>query len=379
MKILFIIDQYDSGNNGTTITTQRMTAQLRAFGHEVRVVATGKDAKDKYTVAEIPLPILASTLIHKQGMTFAVPDQAVLEEAIAWADIVHFVLPFFLARRGLTIARAQGVPVTAAFHVQPENITYSLGAGRIQRINDWIFDLTRDRFYNGIPHLQVPSAFMKRQLVEHGYTNAIHVISNGVDPDFHYRKAPKTGAFRGKFVILMVGRYSNEKRQDVLIEAVRQSRYAGMIQLVLAGKGPKDRKLARLGRRLPHPPIMGFHPHDDLLDIMAQCDLYVHASDAESEAISCIEAFSCGLVPVISDSPKSATSQFALDDRSLFAAGSSASLTGKIDWWLCHPKERAVMEKHYADYGKRFNLTQCARQLEEMFKLAIADFNQSRP
>ena len=43
--------------------------------------------------------------------------------------------------------------------------------------------------------------------------------------------------------------------------------------------------------------------------------------DAEIEAIACIEAFSCGLVPVIAGSEQSATPQFALDERSLFNAG----------------------------------------------------------
>ena len=40
----------------------------------------------------------------------------------------------------------------------------------------------------------------------------------------------------------MIGRYSNEKRQDVLIDAISKSKYADKIQLVLAGKGPEEKK-----------------------------------------------------------------------------------------------------------------------------------------
>ena len=65
-------------------------------------------------------------------------------------------------------------------------------------------------------------------------------------------------------------------------------------------------------------------------------DLYVHAADAEIEAIACIEAFSSGLVPVIANSPKSATPQFALDERSLFEAGNPKDLADKIDYWIEH-------------------------------------------
>ena len=48
---------------------------------------------------------------------------------------------------------------------------------------------------------------------------------------------------------------------------------------------------------------------------------YTHLDVYKRQAMSCMEAFACGLVPVIADSPRSATPQFALDERSLFPAG----------------------------------------------------------
>ena len=86
------------------------------------------------------------------------------------------------------------------------------------------------------------------------------------------------------------------------------------------GRGPNGRLLGR-AKKLPNPPIVRFFPKAELLDILAMSDLYVHAADVEIEAISCMEAFASGLVPIIANSPKSATPQFALDDRSLFRAG----------------------------------------------------------
>jgi glycosyltransferase involved in cell wall biosynthesis len=130
----------------------------------------------------------------------------------------------------------------------------------------------------------------------------------------------------------MVGRYSREKRQDVLIAAVRKSRYADRIQLVLAGKGPTRGHYARLGKKLKNKPIMQFYSQAELIKIMNSSDLYVHPSDAEIEGISAMEAMACGLVPVISDSKLSATHQYALCPESLFKAGDAASLAEKIDY-----------------------------------------------
>ena len=115
----------------------------------------------------------------------------------------------------------------------------------------------------------------------------------------------------------------------------------------------------------------GFYPKDKLLDLIALSDLYVHAADAEIEAMSCMEAFAGGLVPVIANSEKSATPQFALDDRSLFTAGDPAVLAEKIDYWIEHPDERRRMELSYAELGKKYNLDACVRQAEEMFSLAM--------
>ena len=102
-------------------------------------------------------------------------------------------------------------------------------------------------------------------------------------------------------------------------------------------------------------------------------DLYVHAADVEIEAMSCMEAFAGGLVPVIADSRKSATPQFALDQRSLFQAGDSNDLAAKIDYWIEHEAERKAMEYKYSALGKKYALENCVRQAEEMFRQELEE------
>ncbi|MBR0065559.1 MAG: glycosyltransferase, partial [Paludibacteraceae bacterium] len=111
----------------------------------------------------------------------------------------------------------------------------------------------------------------------------------------------------------------------------------------------------------------------ELIHLLAQTDLYVHASDMESEAISCIEAFATGLVPVIANSEDSATPQFALDGRSLFAPGRPKDLARAIDWWLDHPDEKAKMEREYADAAKKYDIDTSVRLCEQMFREAIEE------
>lgn len=373
MKIVLVIDQFDDANNGTTITARRFARALADHGNQVRVIAIGKNSDYKYAVQQMKFPPVVEHLITSQGMRLAIPNKHVFEKAAAWADVVHFMMPSPLAITGLRHVEKLGIPHTAAFHCQPENITFTLHMGNSRRANDFVYTKFRDVFFNRFTHIHCPSTMIANQLIRHGYTAQLHVISNGITPEYVYRKLPKEDWMEGKFNVLMVGRYAGEKRQDLLIEACAASRHANRIQLILAGKGPLEGKYRRMAEKLPNPIRMEFYEPTRLLDILAMSDLYVHTSDAEIEAMSCMEAFASGLVPIIADSPRSATPQFALDERSLFPAGDSAALAKQIDWWIEHPEERKAMELRYAEHAKQYALERSIEKTEAMFRQAIAE------
>ena len=381
MKILLVIDTYDTNNNGTSISAQRFAAVLREHGNEVRILTTGEPAPDKFVLKEFKVPLF-NDLIHSHGFQFAQVDLDIIREAVEWADIVHCMMPFALETATKLIADQMHKPSTAAFHIQPENMTSSIGLGKAEWLNDRFYYTFRFLLYQHFNHIHVPSQFMANELIKRGYKAKIHVISNGIDPDFitaGQRKLSNsdsghTSLSDGSLItIVMVGRLSGEKRQDVIINAVPFSKYADRIQLVFAGKGPKYDEYVELGKQLKNPPQFVFLSKPELIDLLLHTDLYVHASDMESEAISCIEAFATGLVPVIANSEDSATPQFALDGRSLFAPGRPKDLARAIDWWFDHPDEKAKMEREYAEAAKNYDIDTSVRLCEQMFREAIEE------
>lgn len=375
MKILIVIDQYDGANNGTTISARRFVENLRKRGNEVRVISTGKEEENKYAVEKIHLTPIVNWIVTSQGMEFAKADEEKLREAISWADVVHFYMPFFLSNKGMKIAKEMNKPMTSAFHVQPENITYTIGLGKKEKVNDAIYTFFRDTFFNEFKHIHCPSNFIANELKKHEYTAKLHVISNGIEPDWKYMKSDKPEELKDKIILTMVGRLSGEKRQDVLIEAVKQTKYADKIQLIFAGKGPKEHQYMKMGESLCNKPIFKFCSKEELQKILSYTDLYIHTSDAEIEAISCIEAIATGLVPIIAKSDKSATSQFALDERSTFEAGNSKELAEKIEYWLDNEQEKQRMEKEYAKNAEKYSIEKSMELVEEMFREAISDCN----
>ena len=375
MKILIVIDQYDNLSNGTTISAKRFVDGLRKDGNEVQILSTGKDEEDKVSLKTYKFPKIIDKYFKANEMVFARPDEEVMRNVFKDQDVIHFYMPFRLAKKGVKVAEEMHIPHTTAFHVQPENITYAVGLGTNHIINDKIYTYFRN-YFNKFRHIHCPSNFIANRLKEHGYTAKLHVISNGVGEEFKYNRKEKPEELKDKIVITMVGRYSPEKRQDVLIDAIKKSKHENKIQLVLAGKGLCYEQYEKQGENLTNKPILKFYPKDELVDLLSYTDIYVHSADAEIEAISCLEAIACGNVPIISNSNESATVQFAMDEDSLFEHGNSDDLARKIDYFLDNPKILEEKRKAYSEFANKFRIENSVKLMEEMFREEIEDYKK---
>lgn len=376
MKILLVIDQFDKKNNGTTISTIRFAENLIKHGHDVKVITTGEPGENKYIVKERYVPI-ATHYAHKQGLLFAYPDEEVLTKAISECDIVHFLMPFALEKKGISIAKKLNKPYTSAFHVQAQNVTYNIGFGNNSVAVKFVYWLFNKYFYRKCDFIHCPSNFIANELRNYDYKGKLFVISNGVDNNFTCIPQEKPNELKDKYIITMVGRLSSEKRQDILINAIKKSKYKDKIQLIFAGRGPKATYYKMLSKSLKNSPKFSFFTPTELNKVFNYSDLYVHTADVEIEAIACLEAISCGLVPIISNSPQSATGQFAINDKCLFNHGSSDDLAKKIDYWLEHEVERRELSKKYVEFSSQFNIDKCITKIVAMFQEAIDANNAS--
>lgn len=386
MVIVLVIDSMSCTNNGTSISSKRFAEALRQHGHTVRVVtlgelsASGPDPEtglEMFYVPELIVPIV-SALAHKQKDVWARPVRQTLEQAFAGADVVHVFNPWPLEKKAARVARRMGIPVLGAFHCQPENITYNIGLSRFPLAAHLVYDLLDLFYYRKFNHIHCPSRFIADQLRRHGYRQRLHIISNGVHPDFG-PAAPKEPLLNKPFRILMVGRLSPEKRQDVLIRAVELSSHRADIQLIFAGKGPCEQKLRQMGQTLSHPPVFCFLSMGELIRLMQSCDLYVHSSDVEIEGIACLEAFTCGLVPVISDSRMSATAQFALAPENLFKSGSPTALAERMDYWLENPARLQQASQEYMRFSRKYTLEHSITSIESVYASLIHQQDLHRP
>ena len=367
MKIVLVVDYFGDSTNGTTVTTKLLHNELVKHGHEVKILCgVGNGWKNVYETGYLKIPVLYY-FCSKNGFLMGKSNKKVFQEVLDGADLVHFLADFPMDRAAKRYCDKHGITTSAAFHIQPENATKQIHLN-FKLVNSLVFFYYRVKFFSKFNDIHCPSKMIENQLKKHHYKATTHVISNGIDTMFKPISSTRPKEFEGKYLITMVGRISREKRQDLVIKGISKSKYAKDIQLLLFGKGTWLKKINKLSKKLLiNPAKILFTNREELVKALNYCDLYVHASDFEAEAISCMEAFACGLVPVISDSKYSATGQFALTDNNLFKKGDYKDLAKKIDYWIEHQKEKEELSKKYVEFAKEYSVEKCGDKMNELF------------
>lgn len=358
LTLALVLDSFGNRGNGTSNSAIQYAQGLEALGHQVRLVGVGSTDYPA-RVHRIPL---VSHVAARQQMSFARADPELFRRAFAGVDLVHIYEPFAFGRAALAQAKSMGIPVTAGFHIQPENITYSAGPLRyLPGVDAAIYRLFRFWLYDHVRHIHVPTQLTADLLRSHGYKAHLHVISNGYQPRFNPGDRYERGRYERQrpdrlIQVVASGRLAREKDHLTLIRALALCRNRRRISLTIAGTGPMERRLkAEAARQLNGTQVsIGFHHNTTMPDLLRQADLLVHPSIADLESVSVLEGMACGAVPVIAQSDLSAAGHFALVEHSLFPVGKAQALAAQVDWWIDHPDALAVWSRRYAEHAKEY-------------------------
>ena len=382
MKVLLVISNLYVRGNGMSVSVQRSMKVLREAGVDVRVLSgenpDPNGPQPEFRLKKFHFPIFQPIIDHN-GFCFAKSDMKIIEEAVRWADVVHVEEFFPLHHRTVLVAKRLGKPITATYHIHPENILYQIGI-HSRHISKLMLKYWKMRIYKYCDYIQCPTPNVYDRLMRYHINAGFKVISNGMIPEPCVRPLTPPDDYldpNRPLNVIYIGRLSVEKDQPTLLEAMRYSKFNQRIQLHFAGQGPRLKPLQRMAKQLvkegvlKYEPVFQFHTHDELRDLAAHADLAIHCAIVEVEGLSIMEAMQQGVVPVIAVGRHSGTPQFALDRRSKFPKQNTEALAHRIDYWLSHPKERWEMGFKYAESMKQYDIKESARQLIEMFDEAI--------
>ena len=389
MRILFVVNSYFSQGNGLDESARRTVQALRDAGQEVRVLS-GENFENpdgpqpEYRMKKFHFPLM-QPMLDSFGYAYADWHGPVVEEAVRWADVIHLEETFFLHHAAMNWARKLGKPITGTYHVHPENIVFNCAGHRFgYLICQILYRYWCRVFYDNYNYLQCPTENVRERLIRHHVKAHCFTLSNGVIPDKCIRPATPPADYLDEnrpLDLIYIGRTAIEKDQPTLYKAIRLSKYAKLIRLHIAGRGPKLEQYTRMAEKLytdgvvSYKPVVGFYNRDQLRQLAAKADLAVHCAYVEVEGMSITEALQQAVVPVIATARYSGTATYALDDRSRFPEGDAKALAQKIDYWFDHPQERWEMGFKYAESMEQYEIANCAKSLIQMFQNAIDEKN----
>ena len=374
MKIVFVADNVDGEKSGGVVSTRRFIDYFKK-SDDLTVISSGKAEDNKIVFPAFYVPF-AKKQMQEMDFLFAWPNKKVLTEAIRGADLVHIQFPFFLGYQALKIARKLNKPVVFSFHVQPENLMWNIGLD-YEWLNAFLYRFFNHTFYNKADLVLSPSEFGKKMLEKFAIRVPVEIISNGLPKQFKPKKCVKEPEFEDKFVILMVGRLAKEKRHDLVMQAIKQSKFKDKIQLVVTGQGALRAELIELGCTLPNPAFFEYVSQEKLISLFNTADLFVHASEIELEGMAVLEAIGCGLPALISDAEHSASAQFALNDDFLFSAGNLESLTARMDYWIEHETELKESKSAYLEKAQTYAFEASAQHARLLYQELVKKHNSA--
>ena len=389
MKILLVINNYYAAGNGMSASARRTAHYLEMAGHEVRVLSGPNKNAEKpqpyYQLKEYIFPFFQSIIVS-QGFSYASSDPRIIEEAVRWTDVVHLEEAFVLEIRTIKIARKLGKPITATYHLHPENITNSIGPLHYWKwFNRTLLRFWRDWVFNYCECVQCPTENVLDRLRRYHFKSNLTLISNGVIADECIRPNEMPEGYLDPsrpLNVVYIGRLSKEKDQPTLLEAMRYSKFAGRIQLIFAGIGPDAKRIKQKAHKLFEDGIVKYDPQflfldrDGLRKLAAQADLCAHCATIEVEGLSIMEAMQQAAVPVIAVGPYSGTAQFALSSRSRFPEKNPEALANRIDYWLSNPELRWEEGKKYVKHMEQYDIKHSVEKLIDMFQYAIDNYNK---
>lgn len=157
------------------------------------------------------------------------------------------------------------------------------------------------------------------------------------------------------------------KHQWVVVRAIKKLREQGFnISLSLVGGGGKRaRKMLAEQISISDPEhnfvkVMEFLPHNQIVEMMTQADIFVFASGCETFGISLLEAMAVGLP--IACSNKSSLPETLRDGGEYFDPEDDHSIASAVKRLILNPVDRAKFASRGQELSQQYSWEKCAEQ-----------------
>ena len=311
MKIGLFTDTYYPQINGVAISVQMLKEALELLGHQVYVFTTTDPNAPKKEIHVYRLPSIPFVEAKRFGMLYH-PHLARFIRKLG-LDLIHTQTEFPLGIFGRRMARELQIPLLHTYHTIYEDYThYLVKFGSLDSIAKTMVRKLSANFCNSADEVIVPTEKVKELLLSYGVNQDISVIPTGIKLDKFYKcsySADKVRELRTNLgigmsdkVILYIGRMSEEKNiSEILIAMKSYLKDRNDVKFLLIGDGSDRHNLEYMAKELNiHKQVIfaGERPWNEIGIYYQLGDIFVSASQSETQGLTYIEALASGL-PVV--------------------------------------------------------------------------------
>lgn len=307
MRIGIFTDSYTPYVSGVVRSIELFTSELKQLGHEVIIFAPNYPgiAKEENVYRFPSIPSLTN-----QDFYLAIPFARGLASYIKEKplDIVHVHSPFILGRLGAKLAQGFNVPLVFTYHTLYDQ--YSHYAPICKSISKELIRKLCVEFCNRCQLVITPTEIISSHIKKLGVKAKVNWLPTGInlseftDQDRGWLKRTY-GLSSSDIVLLFVGRAGKEKNIPFLLHSFSQVNFHyPATKLVIVGEGPEMDNLKKLTKELKLEGkviFTGRISRGDLIKAYCGADLFVFASQTETQGLVIAEAKAAGLPTIAID------------------------------------------------------------------------------
>lgn len=308
MKILITADCYTPTINGVVTSILNLETELRRLGHDVKILCPSENFHSSESENVYRIGSVGVGRIYSGARAALRISQSHLQKLIDWKpDIIHSQSEFSSFIMAKRIAAEVNCPIVHTYHTVYENYTHyfspSITLGRKAVI------VMTKRILRHTKAVIAPSQKIERLLKDYGIEQPIKVIPTGlrlkkfsdeISVNIINELKAKLGIPLKSRVLITVGRAAKEKNIDELIRYFKRMDIENTI-FVIVGGGPYLDALKDLAYAENISDKMIFTGAVEPENIAAYYrlgDIFLSASQSETQGLTYIEALASGLPAV---------------------------------------------------------------------------------
>ncbi len=378
MRILVFSNAYKPTISGVVTSIALFRQGLIEASHDVHIIAPEYEEYQDKEPYVFRFPAL--DISEQADISLVIPFKRKMLPTVhgIQPDLIHSQHPIWMGDLATAFARDLNLPLVFTFHTR-----YDMYAPKYVPIAPKLTGVVTDEivhtYLKKCTHIIAPTPSIRDFILHHYAPEApVTTVPTPVDLDQYKSLNPRRVradlGMRNVEILLYVGRLTNEKNLDFLLQAfVKIVAARPQARLLLVGQGPHERDLQRLAWELgigEQVIFTGSIPHDEIPHYTAAADLFVFASMADTQGLVLIEAMAAG-TPVVAVQAPGATDMLAEGGGVLVPANQDAFANAALAL-LTDKSRRRAMGEQAARAVQRYTISATATRMSAVYEEAVA-------